>query len=114
MAGRESAELNVAGPHAAQRQVIFGVRAGGSLEAHAARGPALAASRWAKARRTELTGHSSRPNRSVFAAELVGDGRRVFVSRRLGPLVVVIAPLVARRRLRGRRRCAFGLAAGTA
>ena len=45
LAGRASAKLKVAGPHAAQRQVIFGVRAGGLLEVHAAVGLALAASR---------------------------------------------------------------------
>ena len=41
MASRALAELNVAGPHAVQRQVDFGVRAGVLLDVHAAIGLAL-------------------------------------------------------------------------
>ena len=52
MAGGAHAELKVAGPHAAQRRVVFGARAGGLLEDHAAAGLALAASLRAETRRT--------------------------------------------------------------
>ena len=45
LAGKALAELKVAGPHAIQRQVDLGVRAGGLLEIHAAVGLVLAASR---------------------------------------------------------------------
>ena len=45
LAGGAKVELRVAGPHAAQRQVVFGSRAGGLLEVHAAVGLVLAASR---------------------------------------------------------------------
>ena len=61
LAGRAKVELKVAGPHAVQRQVEFGVRADGLLEVHAAIGLALAACRRAGTRRTELRGHFSRP-----------------------------------------------------
>ena len=97
-----------------ERQVVVGVRAGGSLEVHAAGWLVLAKPFRAKTRRTEARSHSPRPSRSMFAAGLVGDGMREFGSRRLGPLFVAVAPLVARRRVCGRRRCAFGAAAGPA
>ena len=45
LAGGAKVELRVAGPHAAQRQVVVGARAGGVLEVHAAVGLVLAASR---------------------------------------------------------------------
>ena len=51
------------------------------------------------ARRTEFLGQSSRPNRSVFAAELVGDDLQVFGSGCLGPLPAVVAPLEAGERV---------------
>ena len=41
LAGGAKVELNVAGPHAVQRQVDFGVRAGVLLDVHAAIGLAL-------------------------------------------------------------------------
>jgi hypothetical protein len=81
------------------RQVVVSVRAGGSLEDHAAVGLALAASYCANVRRTEARSHSPRPSRSVFAAESVGVGRRLFGSTCLGPLIAVVAPLAAGERV---------------
>ncbi len=57
-AGGALAESVIAGPHVAERRVVFGVRAGGLLEAHAAVGLVLAANRKAKTRRTESVGFS--------------------------------------------------------
>ena len=57
---------------------------------------------------------ATRPNQSVFTAELIDDGVRVFGLMRLGPLIAVDAPLEAHRRLCGRRRCEPSLAAGPA
>ena len=45
MSGGAFIELKVAGPHVAERRVVFGVRAGGLLEVHAAVGLVLVASR---------------------------------------------------------------------
>ena len=99
LAGKALAELKVAGPHAIQRQVDFGVPAGGMFEVHAAVGPSLAESRRAETRRTKSCSHSPRPSWSVSTADSVGGGRRVFGSRCLGSLFAVVAPLVAGERV---------------
>jgi hypothetical protein len=95
MAGRALAKGNVAGPHAVERQVAVGVRAGGLLEVHAAGWLVLAESRQAETRRTKCCSNSPRPSWSVSTVESVGGGRRMFGSRRLGPLFAVVAPLGA-------------------
>ena len=59
------------------------------------------------ARHTELASLSPRPSRSVFVAESVGGGRRMFGSRRLGPLFAVVAPLVARKLVESGAAAAF-------
>ena len=97
MAGRALAELKVAGPYAGQHQVVVGARAGGALKVHAAGWLVLAGSRRAETRRTKSRSHSPRPSWSVFTAESVGGGGRVYGSGCLGPLQAAVAPLVAGR-----------------
>ena len=63
LSGGAKAELKVAGPHAAQRQVVADARAGGLLDLHAAAvWLALVGGRRAETRRTEPRSRSTRPN----------------------------------------------------
>ena len=115
LAGRALAELKVAGPHAAPRQVVVGVRAGGLLEVHAARRLALVASRCAKARRTESRSLSSRPSRAVIESESRGAAQGLL--ERKASWAATCRRCAARGWRAGlgwRRRCESSLAAGPA
>ena len=88
--------MKVAGPHAAERRVVVGLRAGGLLDGHAAASwLTLVGGRRAETRRTELRSRSARPNGAGFAAEIRRAANECSCERRLGPLCGFDAPLAA-------------------
>ena len=108
MGKRGLREVIIAGPFTVERQVVAGSRAGCESAVHAAVGLVLEATLLAETRRAELSSHQPRPNRAVFAGRRAGQGYPVRELRRLGPLRVAVAPLEARARVVGRRRCRSG------
>ena len=117
IAGAAYADLKVAGPHAVERLVLAGSRAGGLPEV-TRRLVGWCWRQWVsgrRSRRTESRRRSTRPSREVFAAKI----RRMA----FGVLGRKASWAAARRRRaargcwayrHGRRRCVFGLAAGPA